>query len=399
MNKSDLHKTVHFYCCCAIAFFLSFKFLIPIFIILLLLNWFSEGNLKNKFTSHENKSILLLFIAPYCFYLIGMLYSANTSYGFADLQTKLSLMLFPLVFSTTKLRPGEHLKIGNALLLGVISASLFLVSRASYYYFTLGVNYFFYVDFSNFLHPSYFGLAVNLCILVLLTHNESNLSGYLKFILVTFLTLIIFLLSSKLALLSTLLIFIGYGINFILQSKRYKTGITLLILLLGVSVFLVKSIPELEARIQNTVQALTAEKTDKTNSESSAVRILVWKAASDAFLQNGLLGVGTGDVKDELFSHYKELGYTGALEHKLNAHNQFLQTGIALGYLGFALLLSYFLLPIFISWQQKNYLFVSCSLLIAINCLTESMLEAEAGVIFIAFFQSHLFFRSNKELR
>ena len=273
-----------------------------------------------------------------------------------------------------------------------------MLCRAFYFYFSQHLNYFFYVDFSYFLHPSYFGLSVNLAILLLLSRSEFVLPVYLKVVLVLFLTLIIVLLSSKLALLSTVLIFIFHGINYLVLTKKYKTGLLLFALFFATVFILIKSIPELNTRIQNTLDALNADKIDKTDSESNAVRILVWNAASEALLENGMFGVGTGDVKDELLKHYEKLGYTGALEHKLNAHNQFLQTGVALGFLGFALLIATFLIPIYFAWQQKNYLFVSFALLVIINCLTESMLEAEAGVISIAFFQSLLFFRPNTEI-
>lgn len=393
MNKSALHKNLHFYLCCAIAFLISFKLLVPVIIILLVVNWLSEGNFKTRFTNIESKAILLLFIAPYLLYLVGMSYTTNIQYGLADLQTKLSLLLFPLIFATTNWRPSERNSVLMTLLIGVVSASLFLVMRACYFYFSQGLNYFFYVDFSFFLHPSYFGLAVNLVILLLLSPQIFKFSIYLKALLLAFLVVIIFLLSSKLALLSTVFIFIGFGIHFIVKTGRYKTGTALLLLTIGSTFVLIKSIPELEARIQNTLHTLSADNIDKSDSESNAVRVLVWHAAADAFKQNGFLGVGTGDVKDELFKQYETLGYTGALEHKLNAHNQFLQTGVALGYIGFAVLLTYFFIPIVLSWKQKNYLFLAFSLIVILNCLTESMLEAEAGVIFISFFQSFLFFR------
>jgi O-antigen ligase len=175
-------------------------------------------------------------------------------------------------------------------------------------------------------------------------------------------------------------------------------GIAVLLIFVSGTLFLISKIPELESRIQNGVNTLNADNIDKTSSESNAVRILVWRAASQAFAESGLWGYGTGDVKDELFSRYEQNGYSGALEHKLNAHNQFLQTGIALGWIGFLLLLLTIILPLLTCWKQKNFLFVGFIVMIGINLLTESMLEAEAGVIFIAFFQSLLFFRSTSEL-
>lgn len=283
-------------------------------------------------------------------------------------------------------------------LAGVVLASLILLMRAFYFYFTQHLNYFFYTDFSYWAHPSYFGMSVNLALLFLLIKQDLAISKTVKLLLLLLLTLIIVLLSSKLALLCTFLLFISYGVYTVIISKKYKTGIAALLLFLSGTIFLLSQIPELDSRIQNGMNALSADNIDKNSSESNAVRILVWRAASQAIAESGLFGFGTGDVKDELFNRYQKNGYSGALEHKLNAHNQFLQTGIALGWIGFALLLLTLIIPFILSWKQKNFLFVGFISIVVINMLTESMLEAEAGVIFIAFFQSLLFFRSTSEL-
>lgn len=398
MKRTEIQPQIHLVLCSLIAFFISFKFLIPVFIVLLLLNWIVEGNFKSKFSAVSNKPVLYVFISLYLFYLIGMLYSSNKSYGWADLQTKLSLLIFPIIFSTSALNEKQVSTILRSFVSGVFAVSLSLLGRAIYLYFTEQVNYFYYVDFSYFLHPSYFGMFVNLAMLLIL-FNKIQLSSnslLLKIISLLFLLVIIVLLSSKLALLSSLLIIMISGINYIISSKKYKVGFLLLFAFLGSIFILIKAVPELNARIQNAITALNSNSVDKSNSESNAVRMLVWNAASDALIQNGALGVGTGDVKDELFKQYELKGYSGALEHKLNAHNQFLQTGVALGFVGLIVFLATFLVPIYFSWRYQNYLFISFSLLVLLNCLTESMLEAEAGVIFISFFQSLLFFNHEK---
>ena len=77
---------------------------------------------------------------------------------------------------------------------------------------------------------------------------------------------------------------------------------------------------------------------------------------------------------------------TGALKKKLNAHNQFLQTFIGTGIIGFLLLLSITLGAIIKGFINKNYLLILFSLLMILNFLVESMLQAQAGFIFFVFF-------------
>ena len=395
MLNQLLHAKVQLYLCCAFAFFLSFKFALPIFVVLLVLNSILEGNFNARYANIPNKKMVCLHCSLYLLYLVGMLYSENKSYGWADLQTKLSMLLFPLLLNFSRFEHQETKKIQQFFLAGVVIASVSLLGRATFIYFYEHLNYFYYVDFSVFLHPSYFGMMINIALLFILL-DASNLgisSNFVRISLLLFCSLIILLLSSKLALISCLLIFIGVGIYRMLQSKNYLLGMVFLLLFIAASAAIIRTVPELNQRIQNARVVLNANSIDKTDAESNAVRILVWHAATAAFLENGMIGTGTGDVKDELFKHYKQNGYTGALEHRFHAHNQFLQTGVALGYIGFVIFLLGILVPVSVAWKNKNFLYVSFALLVVLNFLTESMLESEAGVFIFAFFYSLLFFR------
>ena len=80
---------------------------------------------------------------------------------------------------------------------------------------------------------------------------------------------------------------------------------------------------------------------------------------------------------------------TGALEHKLNAHSQFLQTGIALGIPGLSALVAMLLVPLSLR-RNRFILFISLTVIMTLNFLVESMLEVQAGVIFYAYFSSLL---------
>ena len=71
-----------------------------------------------------------------------------------------------------------------------------------------------------------------------------------------------------------------------------------------VSFVIIKYIPEVNERFKNAINAVNESKPDKTNAESSAVRLLVWEAATTIIHENIFIGVGTGDVKDELMKKY-----------------------------------------------------------------------------------------------
>ena len=97
-------------------------------------------------------------------------------------------------------------------------------------------------------------------------------------------------------------------------------------------------------------------------------------------------GVGTGDTKDEIIENYKKLGSKTINERYLNAHNQYLQTTITLGILGLTSLLLILAGGFRYAIKKRNVLFFSFLILISLNMFFESMLEQQAGVIFITLF-------------
>ena len=134
------------------------------------------------------------------------------------------------------------------------------------------------------------------------------------------------------------------------------------------------------------------EQTDQA--ESTVARMLIWNSALELIAENPLWGVGTGDIKDELLEKYKEKDIKPAFEQKLNAHNQFLQTYLGLGLIGFLLLLGSLLIPAWFAFKKGQLLYLPFLLLILLHMSVESILEKQAGVVFYAFFNVLFFYLS-----
>jgi O-antigen ligase len=125
--------------------------------------------------------------------------------------------------------------------------------------------------------------------------------------------------------------------------------------------------------------------------EDKADRIALWTTALEIIKKNFLIGVGTGDVKDNLLDTYRKNGIFYAFDHKLNAHNQYLQTSIALGLAGFLVLVAILLFPALRALQRHQDIYLVFLFIFSIAILSESMLEIQAGVVFYAFFNVFLF--------
>ncbi len=401
MSRIEFHKQAHYFLALAIAFCLPFAQLTPIFIASMLVNWIVEGDFKNKFIAISKNKLALIFMLFYGMHLLGMIYTQNTNSGWFDLQVKLSLLIFPLVLASSPLTKENARTVFFALILGGLVSSLILLGRATYHYLYLNNNCFFYSAFSFMLHPSYLSLYLCVAIAWMLvgisqkSFTNKWFSNGIAIILIVFFSIINVLLSSKMGLITTILILLGFLIYYIVRHKKYTLGFSgiALIAILMYSVF--NYVPAVRDRINNAITSLTTPSANQTDSESTAVRLLIWKAANQVISENFYLGTGTGDLKDKLMNEYQKRGMTGAIEHKLNTHNQYYQVLVSLGWIGFTVFLLSLLTPLVVAFRTSNSIYAIFLLIIILNFIPESMFETQAGVMFYAFFNSLLCFSNN----
>jgi O-antigen ligase len=213
------------------------------------------------------------------------------------------------------------------------------------------------------------------------------------------LSVFVVFLSSKAGLLSLGLCFLLAGIWTAIQLGKIKLILKIVgTAFVGITLFLLFSSVPLE-RFKNAiaVNALSEEELfdqHKTSIESNVVRRMIWIVSLELIAEHPN-GVGTGDVIPVLLEKYKMRGMTGALEKEFNCHNQYLQTTIALGWMGGILVVIMILWPLTLSIRRKDPLLLFFFLLFGINILVESMLEVQAGVVFFSLFAGVFAIRTN----
>lgn len=401
MLTQPIHTRIHFLLSCLIAFLLPFKQIVSICIGLLLLNWILEGDFKNKFSNLNHRNLFVLFIGFYLVHVLGLCWTENQPAGWFDLEVKLSLFIFPFIFATRPFAKEQMDKIFVSFLTGCALASLIILARACWIYLFRHENKFFYEEFSWFMHPSYFSMYLNFCLLFVLISFSRGADRPRKawLLLVPLFLLVIVLLSSKLGLITLVLLILSWLIWVVIRHRWYKIGLfSVSVLVLGIAGVL-KFSPDISSRIKNAVHAVSTKPADKSDAESTAVRMFVWGAAADVIHAHPWIGVGTGDAKDALMEKYKEEDITGALKNHLNAHNAYLQVFVALGLLGFMLLAAMQILPCVVALREKKIMLLSFILLAVLNFLPEAMLETQAGVMYYGFFNSLLLFSDGNGFR
>jgi O-antigen ligase len=325
-------------------------------------------------------------------HVISYFSSENKSAALSAIEIKLCFLAFPVLFFGSNLNATQVKKIVISFVSGCILVSFLCIFRASYLYFFKDTNAFFYSDFSYFMHPSYMAMYSVFSLLIVILFYKKWLAhlqllnlklGFIASILVV----TIFLCSSKMGIITAILLLPSTFSVFFYNQGYKKTIIGLIItsfVLVSVSY---KLFPSPFKRFQTAISVTKSSQTiDKSDAESTAVRILIWKESIKLIQNKFWFGTSAGDVNDKLIESYEKEGLTGALTKKLNAHNEFLQTFIGIGFIGFSLLLIMTLFLIVYSFAKKNYILMLFSILISLNFMVESMLQTQAGFTFFTLF-------------
>jgi len=122
-----------------------------------------------------------------------------------------------------------------------------------------------------------------------------------------------------------------------------------------------------------------------------------WKTGMNIFKSNALIGVGTGDVYNEMLAQYEEEGSLLVPAYRKHPHNQYLSIALGFGLFGLALFLWGLFYPVYLQRDQLNYVSVVFLAIALISMITEDTLETQAGVSFVAFFYALLVLSPGEE--
>ncbi len=336
----------------------------------------------------ENKEILLV---PLYFIVttISLLYTQNMSDGLSLIQRSISLLVFPILFLFVKEDAASVKRLFYFLLLGILVSFSINMSIAVYHIILQvkeGNEVSFYTDvhsfvnlisrnrqyfrgasFSRLINTNYISLYV---LLVLSYYLKQRINSRLRFGVAIVLFVYLFLLASKAAYLTLLIIAIVLITTIADREKKYMMT---LICILGGFIFL-NNIKELKYTEDATIEYV--------ESTTVALRMLTWDASIELIKEAPLFGYGVGDANAMLLQKYQELGYTNNYKHQYNAHNQFFQTLLQTGVVGFSVLVSVFIVLAIRMRKSRNEFAVFLILLISL--IFESMLVRFNGIVFFS---------------
>jgi O-antigen ligase len=355
----------------------------------------SKTEIKKGLTNKYFWLVLFVFLIT----VISALFSKNKSVAAQSIEIKLSFVFIPYLFFCFSWPSQITKRCLAAFVSGCFFACVFLIIRGFYYY-SIGLKSFlFYTDFSLLLHPSYFSMYLNLAFAMIIFFyfkwfkNQKNIKIFSWVMLIAF-SITIFLCSSKMGIIVFVLTFP------LILIFKFRTFFNFKWILFTFVVFALGSVMAIQffpGRLQS-ITNLSFTNLDKTSSESTTVRVLIWRECLSLIRANFITGVGVGDVQSQLMTAYFAGGLSGAYKHNLNAHNQYFQSAIGLGMLGVIILLLLTAGNILKSFLKKHYLQIIFSIIITLNFLVESMLQTAAGTLFFVFFYCLLQNNSHQKL-
>jgi O-antigen ligase len=349
----------------------------------------------------RNRLLWLCYLFFICTF-VSAIFSDNKEEVLFAVEIKMSFLLFPYLLFCFRWPMPLIKRCIVSFVSGCFFASVYLILRALLFSINGQPEYFYYTMFSDFIHASYFSMYLMLAVIFTLllyprwfqTQKSIIYSSY--FFIAIFIATI-FLCSSKLGIIS---FFTCVPLLFLYKWRR-KLSLKLTVYFVTAFLFAIfigfKMLPGPFSRL-NTLRNISFENIDRTSAESTTVRLLIWEQCIDLIIESPIAGHGVADANDELYRKYEYHGLTGASEHKLNAHNQFFQTSIGMGLSGSLLLFALTFWQLIAAAFRRRIILFLFSLLIIMNFMVESMLQASAGVLFFVFFLCLLRIADEKEL-
>lgn len=363
--------------------------------LLLLAIWILLGGIKGYLKFKLNVGFVL-FTWLFSVYAIGSIYTYDTELAQTGLVQKLSLLVIPILFSFP-LKSGtfDRKLLISSLVLVVALLSVYGLLHSFYLYVNgRGISSFMTVGLSPVHHPTYFMGYWVVAMFGSFIGWRHGWKGYtLKWIIpFIILGLIFHVLSLSLAGILYLILSVGFTLIYFVYRRwgvLVTTGILLPVFLFGYLVLNYAPIVKGQWNGAKIYAQKYFESPDDFVRNSNAwsgseERVLLWIASAEV-LQESPMGIGSENVNDALAKKLIEYGQVRVAKKRLNAHNQYLNTGVEVGFIGIGILLAIIIYAFVLAVVRKDWLLLIIGSSLAFHCLFESMLERQSGIVFYCF--------------
>lgn len=382
--------------------------LTSIAIIVMVVAWLMQPNLKHSLSKlKSSRWVITGTVLIYIMTALSLIYTKDKSVGLFELEKGIALLLFPILFTASDRLSNEAIyKILWAFIIANLSLGLISIAHASYCFFYKNVNIFFYHDLVEIFdsHATYYSLYLIFSLVALFYLYSKKQVPWSPRLLVGgitfFFTIVICLLGARstvfIFLLASLISIVIYAI----KSRSIVLGIGLTTGFFLVVFFVINNNSNLKQRlIQLKDYKYELSQNHIEGYNGLTTRLAQWEASMSIVAEAPIFGVGVGDVQDNLQEVYKKNFLKYSYMEKFNAHNEYVQTLLGLGFVGLIIFLFALAFPFYQAYKKKAIVYLCFIALFAYCCITESTLHVQKGIVFYSFFNSLFLSQMMKEAK
>lgn len=330
---------------------------ISLFGILLIVVWFFQSNLKDKFITIIKEKILVFIIVFLLLSLISVLWSSDKIFALDYLKKYWHFLILPIIYTSLK---KEYIKfVFNSFLLSMLISEIVSYGIFFEIWSKEGIHPH---DPSPFVdHTSYSCFLAFTSFILIYKIISSYSQNWRIFYILYFLTAVtnLFINGGRtgqvIFIVGLLCIFFKY-----IKEKPKESMASLIFVAILVSIFYQYS-PVFNKRFSQTTNDISSMISDKDYTGSFSARIGMWKLGIKSFTYEPILGNGIGDEAKNIIQEIesKNLAYfisTNNIYYYVDFHNMFVQYLSQLGILGLLvlLLIFYYLFKIKINDTKYN---------------------------------------------
>ncbi len=328
---------------------------------------------------------LLLFLTA----VIWQFWSEDKIEAARQTEVKLAFCVIPLLLTGSGVTGEKAEDFIRLFVWSCLVATIILLGRSAYHaYASGGKTILFYTDFSYFIHVTYFSLYLLFSAGWLLM---KGLNDYPRFPLhhgaaIAVFFLGVFFCASKMMILAALFTAFIMAIYYSVKTKNRLPALMLILSALLIPIGLYRFSENFRMRVDYGMTELRQPENNRAPEKigSTGLRLVVWNKTMPIILNHLPWGIGPGNVQRELQKIYHEQGMQSAENRKLNMHNEFLQQALGTGVIGLFILPWLIFLPWFSSRKPEKLAGLLFSFLVFCASLTESILERQAGTLFVS---------------
>jgi O-antigen ligase len=346
---------------------------------------YSVLDYRNKKISFKKNTLLFVLLGYFLLILFREL-AVNISTAPEIVFNHLAFLFIPLILLFQSKKLSKHVEllliaflgamVMNALVnlgVGVYRGVLIRENGVSFWYFTYN-----FLSEPFGIQPIYLGFFYVIALLILFHVKIYIKNSIFFYSILTILVLSVFLLAARNAILCMLILVPFY--LFLSKKISIKKGLLLLI------VFTICFIGALQNPV---VKNRILKVANKGNLYSgSSLRSNIWQSALSASNENFIWGSGEKKASLLLFQEFEKRDLKVPLKYKYHSHNQFLHTLIQYGAVGMVVLIILFIISIWTTYKDRNYLGLCLTLLFLFTMMTEAIFTRQWGEFSYVYFTS-----------